>query len=288
MDSKNFEVEPDFSGLHLFSNNLVVQPDLSEEKTAALPFSFDLDIRGSQELQFLHLGKNTSVNISGDWGNPSFSGRYLPDERSVEQDSFSASWVLPYFNRSFPQQWLGENVSITKDTNEQNAKAGKQSGADGAFGVSFKMPVDQYQKVNRTAKYAVLVILLTFIALYSTELITKRKIHFLHYILIGVAMVVYYTLLLAFSEHTSFDIAYQIASLATVGLIGLFIYALIRSGKTALVMSSVLGVFYVFVYFIIQLQDMALLAGSLGLFVIVAILMFLAQKINLSGQTPGE
>jgi len=263
-----YNVETDFSSLKLFTNNLVIIPDLSTTKNTAIDFNFDLDFRGSGELNFLHLGKNTSVKVSGNWDTPSFTGRFLPENRDISKGEFSAAWKLPYFNRPFPQQWTGNTATL--DTTNKDA----------SFGVKFLLPVDQYQKTMRTAKYAVLIILLTFVSLFFTELLNKKKVHLLQYILIGAAMTIYYTLLLSFSEQVGFNIAYLIASVATVGLIATFIASLLKNRKAALVFGSILTLFYSFVFVIIQLQDLALLFGSVGLFIIIASLMYLSAQID--------
>ena len=186
---------------------------------------------------------------------------------------------MPYFNRPFPQQWVEENTSmISQDSTSENSI--KAQDIRGAFGVKFLMPVDQYQKTFRTAKYAILVILLTFISLLFTELLSKIKVHLLQYVLIGAAMIIFYALLLSLSEQLGFNLAYFIASIATVGLIGLFIQSLLKSRKTAVLFAGILGLLYSFIFIIIQLQDMALLVGSVGLFLIIAALMYLSQKVS--------
>lgn len=279
LGDQSYEVEPDFTALKLFENNLIILPDLSANKNTRLDFSFDLNIRGSKQLNFLHLGKNTEVNIEGKWKNPSFIGRYLPEQRSISDSTFSASWKMPYFNRPFPQQWVEENTDmISIDSTNINTIDAKD--VRGAFGVKFLMPVDQYQKTFRTAKYAILVILLTFISLLFTELLSKKKVHLLQYVLIGAAMIIFYALLLSLSEQLGFNWAYFIASIATVGLIGLFLQSLLRSRKTALLFAGILGLLYSFIFVIIQLHDMALLVGSVGLFLIIAALMYLSQKVS--------
>jgi len=268
LENKAYNVEPDFSDIGLFDNNLVILPDLSAEKNTALNFSFDLDLRGSNELNFQHLGKTTNVILAGKWNNPSFTGHYLPEKRSVAGDSFNATWKISYFNRPFPQQWVDKKAAM--DTKKKDA----------SFGVKFILPVDQYQKTMRTAKYSVLIILLTFISLFFSELLNKRKVHLLQYILIGAAMTIYYTLLLSFTEQVGFNIAYLIASMATIALISSFIASLLRSRKPAFIFGSILSIFYSFIFVIIQLQDLALLFGSIGLFLTVAVLMYLSVKID--------
>lgn len=263
-----YNVEPDFTSLKLFTNNLIILPNLSANKNTALDFSFDLDLRGSNELNFQHVGKSTSVKVEGSWNNPSFTGRYLPEDRQVNDNGFVATWKLPHFNRPFAQQWIEDDAQMHSSKN------------DASFGVKFILPVDQYQQTMRSAKYAILVILLTFISLFFTEILNKRKVHLLQYVLIGAAMTIYYTLLLSFSEQVGFTIAYVIASVATVALVGTFIAALLNKKKPAIIFSSILSVFYSFIFVIIQLQDLALLFGSIGLFIVVAVLMYLSAKID--------
>ncbi len=285
INNKQFAVEPDFSTIRLFKNNLVITPNLSAAKQTDIPFKFNLDLRGSSELTFLHLGKSTEVKIEGNWNNPSFTGRYLPDSREVTSEKFSAHWKIPFFNRPFPQQWIEENATLSAPLSSVIEPMPRQKYSDSgsvdtetSFGVKFIPTVDQYQQTLRTAKYSFLIILLSFISLFFTEILLKKKVHIIQYILIGGAMTVYYTLLLAFSEQMGFDLAYLIASVSTISLIASFLYLLFKSVKPALIFATILSIFYVFIYAIIQLQDMAVLVGSIGLFITVAVLMFFSAK----------
>jgi len=294
----SYNAEPDFTDIGLFSNTLIVVPDLSAGKSTALEFNFELDLRGSSDLTFQHLGKATTVTIDGQWDNPSFMGRYLPEKRNISKNGFSATWQLPYFNRTYPQQWVAQKTLLTPerpresfapqtriDTSTASVSSDKNNTT---FGVKFILPVDQYQKTMRSVKYSTLVILLTFVSLFFTELINKKKVHLLQYILIGAAMTIYYTLLLSFSEQVGFNFAYLIASLATILLIGGFILMLLKSKKPALVFAGILSVFYSFIYVIIQLQDLALLFGSVGLFIIISVLMYFSAKMDWSRKSDLE
>lgn len=263
-----YSAEPDFANENLFENSLAIQTNLADRNTA-LSFDYDINLRGSQELTFLHLGKNTTGNIKGSWNNPSFIGNYLPDKRNVDEKQFTGEWKMSHFNRPFPQQWEGKLNNFNTET---QLKA--------SFGVKFLLPVDQYQKTTRTAKYAILVILLSFISLFFIEMLQKIKVNLLQYVLIGAAMIIYYALLLSFTEQVGFAFAYLIASTATVLLISIFVGAFLNSRKTAFVFALILSIFYSFIYVIIQLQDMALLFGSVGLFITVAFLMYFSVKIN--------
>ena len=262
--------EPVFNEKGLFSNGLQAAINLPFLPDGDIPFNFDLDLKGSQELSFLHTGKTTDVEVSGNWPSPSFDGRYLPDYRKVNEKGFMARWGLVYFNRPFAQQWAANDTLINKMQTYENA----------IFGVKLKPSVDQYQKSMRTSKYGILIILLTFISLFLTELITKQKIHAFNYILIGAAMIVYYTLLLSFSEQVGFNLSYLIASVATIILVSVFIASLLKKKMVAMLFASILVLFYLFIYVIIQLEDLALLIGSMVLFVIISALMYFSRKIS--------
>ncbi|WP_407426837.1 cell envelope integrity protein CreD [Arcticibacter sp.] len=294
LDNRQYGVEPDFANLELFTNNLIIVPDLSKEKKTSLTFSFVLDLRGSTELNFLHLGKNTEVNIEGSWPDPSFTGRYLPEKQKVDNNAFSAQWKIPFFNRPYPQQWIADNTRLntsnetgTEPPHSETVSQEKKID-EPFFGVKFLLPIDQYQKTMRTAKYSFLIILLTFLSLFFTELLYKKKVHILQYVLIGAAMTIYYTLLLAFSERIGFNSAYLLASTSTVLLISMFIGTLLNSRKPALIFGSILTTFYIFIFVIIQLQDLALIFGSVGLFITVAVMMYLSAKMDWNQQTLSE
>jgi inner membrane protein len=275
-----YEVEPDFTTEDLFEHNLTISSDLSKAKSSKLDFSFVLDLKGSEELNFLHIGKNTKVKLSGNWADLSFTGRYSPDNRNLKDGGFTADWKLSYFNRNFPQQWEGEKRINT--ISNQVADPNLDQDEDGVFGVNFILPVDQYQKTMRTAKYSTLIIMLTFISLFFMEFIQKRKIHLLQYVLISTAMIVYFTLLLSFGEQVGFNMAYLIASVSTIVLIGSFVKGIMKTIKPSLFFSTILIILYGFIFVIIQLQDLALLSGSIALFIVVALLMFLSSKIDWS------
>lgn len=264
------KAEPVFNEKGLFSSGLQTAINLTATKDKTVPFDFNLDLKGSQGLSFLHTGKTTDVEVNGNWKTPSFDGRYLPDYRKVDEKGFSAKWRMLYFNRPFAQQWAA-NDTMLNNMSKHN---------DAIFGVKLKVPVDQYQKTMRTSKYSLLIILLTFISLFLTELIGRQKIHAFNYILIGAAMIIYYTLLLSFSEQMGYNLAYLIASVATIVLVSTFIASLLKNQKVALLFTAILAVFYIFIYVIIQLEDLALLIGSIALFIIVSALMYFSRKIN--------
>ncbi|MXV17136.1 cell envelope integrity protein CreD [Hufsiella ginkgonis] len=272
--------EPDYE-TQLFQKSLSVLPGLTDSPTGKVDFEFDLQLNGSQNLSFLHLGKTTTVKLEGDWGTPKFEGRYLPDKQHTTANSFQGEWKLIGYNRICPQQWKGNRYRFALPAPALPDTDMKTESDDAVFGVSLLLPVDQYQKTMRTSKYAILIILLTFLSLFFTELIRKHRIHLLHYILVGAAMTIYYVLLLSFAEKTGFNWAYLIASSATIILVSSFVASLIRKRDISFLYTGILSTFYGFIYVIIQLEDFALMVGSIGLFVIVALLMYFARKTEL-------
>jgi len=253
-----------------FTNGLQVAVNLTGIADKNLPFSYTLDLTGSDDLSFLQLGKTTDVQVAGNWNSPSFEGRSLPDSRTITDNGFEAKWRMLYYNRPFPQQWAGYDSLLNNLTKQQDA----------TFGVKLRLPVDEYQKTTRTSKYSILIILLTFISLFLTELIRKQKIHVFNYILIGAAMIIYYILLLSFSEQIGFNGAYLLASVATITLVTSFIASLLKNKLAALLFACILSVFYIFIFVIIQMEDFALIMGSTALFIIIALLMYCSRKIN--------
>lgn len=223
-----------------------------------------INLKGSQRINFVPAGKTTQVNLSGPWGNPSFDGEFLPEKRDVTDKAFTASWQVLHYNRPFSQQWNTSNEKL--------------SGSD--FGIKLLIPVDQYQKSIRTAKYGQLIIFLTFVALFLVEITRKIRIHPFQYILIGVALIIYYTLLLSFSEQFGYNIAYWIATLSTVGLVSLYAMSFLKTKSLVILFTSLIMVFYSFIFVIILQQDFSLLIGSIGLFIIVASLMYFSRKVS--------
>ena len=226
-------------------------------------FSLDLNFNGSNSLSFIPLGKVTKVKINSDWENPSFTGAFLPDERSINDDGFSAYWEVLHLNRSYPQKFRGSDHNIH----------------DSSFGVNLIVPVDEYQKSMRSAKYAVIFITLTFLLFFFVQILNGVKIHPIQYIIVGLALCVFYTLLIALSEHIAFRFSYLISSLAIITLITLYSKSIFDKRLT-IVICLILVTLYLFIYSIIQMEDYALLMGSIGLFIVLGIIMYLSRKID--------
>jgi inner membrane protein len=230
-------------------------------------FSVQLNLQGSEKLYFSPMGSNTTVHLSSRWNNPAFDGRYLPDTEKITKNNFEAEWKISEFNRDFPKIFTSNAAT-------------KYSVASSAFGVILLSPFDAYAQTMRSLKYAILVIALTFFAYFFTEIFQKRPVHPLQYILIGMALVVFYILLLSISEYILFPTAYLIAASATIILLSWYTYSIFKKMKTTVMFALLLSVLYLFIYVLIQMQDNALLFGSIGLFALLALAMYLSRKID--------
>jgi len=234
------------------------------DKNLLQNFEIELELNGMENMDFIPLGKFTEVNISSPWNNPSFAGAFLPTTREITEDGFVAQWRINHFNRSYPQEW----ESKTYDT------------FTSAFGVKLLVPVDEYQKTMRTSKYGLMIVVLTFLSFFMIELFSKKVIHPIQYLLVGFALLIFYSILLAISEYLLFQYSYLISSLLIIVLIGFYVKSIYKSRQIASIITGMLFMFYGFMYVILQLQDYSLLLGNIALFIILAAIMFFTRKIN--------
>jgi inner membrane protein len=227
-------------------------------------FAFDLDLNGSYSLNFIPAGKETNIRLTSAWNSPSFGGAFLPDNRKVTKSGFSADWNILQLNRNYPQQWTGDQYSVQES----------------AFGVGLITPVDTYQKSMRSVKYALLFIGLTFLVFFFAEVFTKVRIHPVNYLLTGIALCVFYSLLTALAEHIPFAWAYLTGGLTIITMIAVFAQSLYRNHKVTLTVIGALVALYTFLYVILQLTDYSLLFGNIGLVIILGLVMYFSRRIN--------
>ena len=231
-----------------------------------LDFSCTLHLNGSMRLRFVPLGDNTEVRLEGNWPDPSFQGQWLPVERQVGPAGFSATWRIPHLGRNYPRSWqAGDNVpSITASE----------------FGVDLLSPVDAYRQTERSLKYELLFLGLTFTVIWLFEVLGGLRLHVIQYALIGAAMCIFYLLEVSLAEHLGFAAAYSIAAAAVVALVVFYGFSILQSrGRTA-VIGAVLTGLYSCLYVLLQIQDYALLIGSLGLFVVLAAVMYATRRVD--------
>jgi inner membrane protein len=253
-------------GYYTLESSLI---DLKQIRKQGKPFSFSLDfsVRGSKEIRFIPIGKETTAQINSSWKTAKFMGEFLPyNPNKVNEAGFNAKWKILDINRPFSQQHFDELPYL----NEFD------------FGVNFKIPVDEYQKSERSAKYGFLVICLTFLIFFLIQTMSKINMHPFQYLMIGLALLMFYTLLVSISEHSNFLKAYAIASVSVIGLITIYAKTILKSVKFMLLIGASLTTLYAFIFVIIQLENYALLVGSVGLFSILATVMLISRKIDWS------
>jgi inner membrane protein len=231
---------------------------------ASLPFSFGLNLNGSEQLSLVPVAETNTVKLTSRWPSPSFNGAFLPTTREVTKEGFSANWKVLHLNRNYPQFWEGSRYNVTPS----------------AFGLKLILTADVYQKSTRLAKYSIMFLVFTFAAFFFSEIINRRRVHPIQYILIGMAILIFYTLVLSLSEHMNFNFAYILSASAVTGIISGYAKAIVSNPKFALTILSLLTILYCYLFIVLQLEDYALIMGSVGLLIILAAVMHLTRKID--------
>lgn len=229
---------------------------------------FELKIRvlmtGTQQLNFASSALNETVLLSGDWPSPSFIGDTLPESRSVDSNGFEASWRTNDLNSGIKKLWTSEEPLLQLSN----------------LGVNFLIMVDSYQQTTRALKYSVLFLLLTFMTFFLAEIMANQRIHPIQYMMVGCGLVIFYLLLLSLSEHIPFIWAYLIAAVGVILQISLYCISILKTRRFGLQVGALLTFLYVFLYILLRLQDSALLIGSISLFILLSVAMYIIRKIN--------
>ncbi|RLD12569.1 MAG: cell envelope integrity protein CreD [Chlamydiae bacterium] len=262
-NGKKYDVSPGLKTTDLASAGLHCVIPLSSAKGENL-FSFRLNLNGSENIQFIPIGKTTDVSLKSSWASPSFNGSFLPVTRKISSAGFTAEWNILHLNRNFPQFWLDNQYKIT----------------DSSFGLKLLITTNIYQKSIRISKYALIFIIFTFAAFFFSEIISKKRVHPIQYILIGLAILLFYILLLSISEHLNFDIAYILSALVTTILITGYSKGILKNNRFTLAVFGILIVLYSYLYVVLQLEDYALIMGSIGLLFVLSTVMYITRKID--------
>jgi inner membrane protein len=230
-------------------------------------FSFPLSLNGSLGVYLTPFAQNTIVELQSNYGHPSFQGNWLPVERSVSDAAFRAKWSIPFLGRNYPQAW--------------KAEVGMRKEIDGSrFGVELVNPVDHYRMAERSVKYAGLFILLTFATLWLIEVLAGVRVHPIQYLLLGGALCLFYLLELSLSEHLGFPLAYTVASFSVVALVAGYSVVVLHHIRRALFVIAVVSLLYAYLYILLMNEDYALLIGSVGLFLILAAIMYATRRVD--------
>lgn len=236
-----------------------------------IAYDITLALTGTGDFNVTPLGRETQVRLQSDWPHPGFTGNYLPREHAISSEGFTAAWQTSFFSTNM-EELLHRCQQGGKD-------ACGQSGARG-FGVSFVDPVDHYLKSERAAKYAFLFIGLTFAGFFLTEVLRRVSVHPVQYGLVGLALAMFFLLLLSFSEHIGFVAAYVVSALACVGLISFYVTHVLASRAQGLGFGAALAALYGLLYGILCSEDYALLMGSLLVFGLLALVMVLTRRVS--------
>lgn len=263
INGQKCSVEPGVADTDLFGSGITVKAG-SIDLHQTMNFEIELVLNGSEDLSMEALGKTSAITLKSDWTQPAFTGGFLPVNRQVSTEGFTADWQVTHLNRNFPQQWID----------------GKYTTRDAKLGVELLIPVDHYQKSMRSVKYAILFIALNFLIFIFIEIKSKVRIHPFQYSLVALALLIFYALLTSISEQTGFNVAYLISAVAVTLLISWYTYTLLRNARQVSWVTLLQVGLYLFLFTILQLQDYALLAGSIGLFIILIIIMGASRKIK--------
>ena len=270
---RDLPLEPGAGEARLWTTGLrAAVPGLATaEAGQTIPFSLALGLNGSGRFEVLPFGKETVVRLRSSWPHPSFAGGFLPEARTVSDRGFDATWRVSWFGRSYPQRWRApEKETVVPET----------AVAASAFGVELFIPADGYQKTERSLKYGVLFVALTFLAFFLCETFNPFAVHAVQYLLVGFALCIFYLLLLSLSEVLPFGTAYAAAAAATVLLIGAYGAAALRGWRRGALVGGVLAVLYGYLWCLLRAEDRSLLLGSVGLFLILALVMYLTRRID--------
>lgn len=246
----------------------VALPHEAAPFAGAHAFSFPMEITGLQALRFVPSARDHQVTISADWPHPSFGGRHLPATREITNQGFNAMWRISELASEAPRA----------------LRACRNAGCGGleqhTFGVSLIEPVDVYVQAHRAVKYALLFVLLTFAGFFLFEILRDLRIHPVQYLLVGLALAMFFLLLIALSEHMRFLHAYAIGAAACVSLIAAYLQAVLKSTLRALGFAATLTALYTMLYALLRSEDHALLMGSILVFAVLAAVMLATRRID--------
>jgi inner membrane protein len=241
---------------------------------ASIPFRMTLTLAGTRQLTFLPLARKADISMKSSWPHPKFEGAPAPLDPIISDAGFTAKWSVLEINRNFGQSWYDSQVRADQPVEVAFARSG--------VGVTFYEPVDVYQRNYRAVHYAVLLIAITFLTFFLWEHLSGIAIHGMQYLMVGMALALFYLLLLALSEHLSFDVAYGTSAGSLVGLITVYLTGVLRRLNLALGAGAGLATLYTMLYWILRSEDYSLLMGALLLFGVLAILMIATRRIDWS------
>ncbi len=255
----------DRTKLTLFGSRVDVKPGAQFTVSSALRFS------GAQRIAVLAYGKTTHVAVAGDWPSPGFDGGFLPLNRTVTKNGFTADWSVPFIARGVRAEGQADTMAALNAT---------------ALGVSFIEVADPYQSVSRSVKYVLLFLGLLFLSYFVFEVTTGKRVHPAQYVLVGMAQLIFYLLLLSLAERVGFDLGFLLAGAATVGLLSANAAWIFKSRLQGFRALGIFSLLYVLIYLLLRLEDNALLVGAVASFLAVAAAMYFTRGIDWYSSLP--
>jgi inner membrane protein len=250
----------------------------------ALRAEVGLELVGTGDLAFAPVGDSTRVTLASDWPHPSFGGRFLPIERQVGDAGFTARWQLNALATTAPQAALAGAPACRLDDNAGDALPTPEDARRGScvetFGVAFVDPVSPYVLSDRATKYGLLFIALTFVGVGGVEVMRRLRVHPIQYLLVGSALAVFFLLLVSLSEHVAFAVAYLAAAAACTALLTFYGSFVLRSSRAGAAFGAAIATLYAALYALLQLEQTALLLGSIMLFAVLAAMMVATRHID--------
>lgn len=249
-------------------------------------FSFKLNLNGSRLLSFLPFAAQMNVKLNSSWPNPSFEGAFIPNDKHSTKEGFDATWKVLELNRNYGQYGLDNFINGNADSQNEVYMPDRISpeNSEGAFGVNLLIPVDQYQRTTRAAKYSVLFVILTFVTFFFFELLRKKYVHPLQYLIVGFAIMLFYLLLLSMAEYMLFDFAYAISAVVITMMVMLYAGAIFANRRYGVIVGLILFMLYAYFYTLLQLQLYSLLFGSIGMVIMLSVIMLLTRNLHRESQ----
>ncbi len=275
-------------GDHRQDNGLhAMLPAMTVGQTVDLAVDLSLALSGTERLAVAPIGDSNRIVLASDWPHPKFEGRFLPRSRNISDAGFTATWEISALAAGTQGQYLkGASDAVADKTDGAAADVTMDQ-----LGVALVDPVNVYSQIDRASKYGFLFVMLTFIGFFMFELIKRLAIHPIQYGLVGLALAIFFLLLLSLSEHVDFWIAYLSASVACIGLLGFYLSSVLRSKSRGIGFAAMLTLLYAALYGLLVSEDNALVLGSLMMFAILAAIMLITRNVDWyalgsSGTTP--
>ena len=261
-DKQTYSVSPGLKTQDIASAGIssLIPLTPTEEHT----FSFKLNLNGSEQLQFIPVAEETNIHLESSWVSPSFNGSFLPNSRTISDQGFNATWKILHLNRNFPQHWEGNQYKVN----------------EASFGLKLLITANVYQKSIRISKYSLMFIIFTFAAFFFSEIINKNRVHPIQYLLIGLAVILFYVLLLSISEQLNFNYAYLLSASAVTLMITCYSKGILKNKYFTYTVFSILTILYLYLFIVLQLEDYALIMGAIGLFLVLSAVMYITRKID--------